>query len=197
MKWGYEMEYVQPIRSLDTINLFKEELMKTGYRNYMIFVLGINTGLRISDILPLKVKDVQSDYLIKTEKKTGKTIKFLINNKLRSELELYTRDMGNYEYLFKSRKGNKPLSRIQAYRILNYVAEELGMDEIGTHTMRKTFGYWHYKQYKDVVMLQEIFNHASPSITLRYIGITQDIKDETIKDFYLQNGLNVNIITLI
>ncbi len=51
--------------------------------------------------------------------------------------------------------------------------------------MRKTFGYWHYQQFKDVAILQDIFNHSAPSITLRYIGITDDNKDETIKDFFL------------
>ncbi|MEG1009339.1 MAG: site-specific integrase, partial [Clostridia bacterium] len=53
------------------------------------------------------------------------------------------------------------------------------------HTMRKTFGYWHYQIYKDIAILQDIFNHSSPSITLRYIGINDDIKDKTIENFYL------------
>lgn len=59
------------------------------------------------------------------------------------------------------------------------------MDNIGTHTLRKTFGYFHYKRYKDVALLQQLFNHASPSITLRYIGITQDEIDDTLADFFL------------
>lgn len=59
------------------------------------------------------------------------------------------------------------------------------MAEVGTHTLRKTFGYWHYKQYKDVAILQDIFNHSAPSITLRYIGINDDVKDNTIENFYL------------
>ena len=84
-----------------------------------------------------------------------------------------------------SRKGDKPISRIQAYRILNDVAEELGVQEIGTHTLRKTFGYWHYKQNKDVALLQEIFNHSAPSVTLRYIGINADLMDESMKNFGL------------
>ena len=74
---------------------------------------------------------------------------------------------------------------LQAYRVLNEVAEQIGIDEVGTHTMRKTFGYHHYKQNKDVAILQDIFNHSAPSITLRYIGITDDIKDDTLKDFDL------------
>ena len=79
----------------------------------------------------------------------------------------------------------RSITRIQAYRVLNEVAEQIGIDEVGTHTMRKTFGYHHYKQNKDVAILQDIFNHSAPSITLRYIGITDDIKDDTLKDFDL------------
>jgi hypothetical protein len=51
--------------------------------------------------------------------------------------------------------------------------------------MRKTFGYWYYKQYKDMAILQDIFNHSAPSVTLRYIGINDDVKDDTLKDFFL------------
>jgi len=94
--------------------------------------------------------------------------------------------MSDEEYLFKSRKGeNKPISRVQAYRILNSAAEHVGLQEVGTRTLRKTFGYWHYKQNKDVALLQQIFNHSSPSVTLRYIGINEDIKDRSIENFYL------------
>ena len=93
--------------------------------------------------------------------------------------------MNNEDYLFTSRKGTKPITRVQAYRILNEVADKLDVAEVGTHTLRKTFGYWHYQQYKDVAILQDIFNHSSPSVTLRYIGITDDIKDKTIEGFYL------------
>ena len=90
------------------------------------------------------------------------------------------------EYLFKRRKGeNKPITTVQAYRIISEAAKNNGLCEIGTHTMRKTFGYFHYQQYKDVVILQEIFNHSLPSVTLRYIGINQDIIDNSYMNFRL------------
>ncbi|BDC55819.1 hypothetical protein TM2_24880 [Bacillus altitudinis] len=63
--------------------------------------------------------------------------------------------------------------------------EYVGLDSIGTHTLRKIFGYWHYKKFKDVALLQEIFNHSSPDVTLRYIGITQETMDKTMDDFGL------------
>jgi integrase len=153
---------------------------------------GINTGLRISDLLNLNYNDVRnSDGSIKshitiTEKKTKKCKKFPIVNGLFAELDRYTKNMIVGEYLFQSQKGtNRPLSASQAYRILSTAANNIGLSEIGTHTMRKTFGYHHYQQYHDVALLQEIFNHSSPSITLRYIGISQDEIDKSYYNFSL------------
>ena len=181
------MDLVQPIRDKKIIEQFKNELLKSGYRDYMMFVIGINTGLRISDILNLKVSDVRDKtHIVIIEQKTKKNKRFMINSMLKADIDKYIDNMNHDDYLFSSRKGeNKPISRVQAYRILNNVAKKLGIDEIGTHTLRKTFGYWHYKQYKDVAILQDIFNHSAPSVTLLYIGINDDIKDNTIENFYL------------
>ncbi|WP_409070067.1 hypothetical protein ACFLKB_17705 (plasmid) [Clostridium sp. FAM 1755] len=77
------------------------------------------------------------------------------------------------------------MTRVQAYKKLLDVGKHLGIHEMATHTHRKILGYWHYKQYKDVDILQDIFNHSAPSITLRYIGINDDVKDNTIENFYL------------
>jgi integrase len=94
--------------------------------------------------------------------------------------------MNEKEYLFQSRKGdNKPISRVQAYRVLKKAGKEIGQQKVGTHTLRKTFGYHHYKKNKDVALLQRIFNHSSPSITLDYIGITQDEINESTEGFDL------------
>lgn len=180
------MNTVQPIRDKNKIEDVKNILLRKGQRDYLLFVIGINTGLRIGDILNLKVSDVKGkSHIIIKEQKTGKTKRLLINPQLEQEISKHITGMNSDEYLFATRGENKPITRIQAYRILNNAADMVGLSEIGTHTMRKTFGYWHYQQYKDVAVLQEIFNHSAPSITLRYIGINDDIKDETIKDFYL------------
>ena len=90
------------------------------------------------------------------------------------------------DYIFKSRNGkNKPITRVRAYTILNTAAKNIGLEEIGTHTLRKTFGYWFYKETKDIALLQQLFNHSSPSITLRYIGINQDVLDTALDNFNL------------
>jgi len=182
-----KMEFVQPIREKSKIDEMKRELLKNGTRDYMLFIFGINTGLRISDILNLKVDDVRDrEHLLLKEQKTDKTKRIKINQALKQELDDYIKDMDNNQYLFISRNGeNKPISRIQAYRILNNAADKIGIEEIGTHTLRKTFGYHFYQKTKDVALLQELFNHSAPSVTLRYIGINQDMMDKSIDDFSL------------
>lgn len=177
---------VQPIRSRAKIEEIKKLLKEESERDYFLFVMGINCGLRISDMLKLKVGDVRGKQYIKIkEGKTDKFKRFRINAALQKEINNYTEGMADEDYLFPSRKGDKPITRVQAYRILNKVAKKVGLEEIGTHTLRKTFGYHFYKKTHDVAMLQEIFNHSSPSVTKRYIGISQDEIDQAIDDFSL------------
>lgn len=182
------MKEVQPIRDKDKIEQIKV-LLKENPRDHLLFTVGINTGLRISDLLQLQVSDVQDKtHITIIESKTKKTKKHMINTQLKKDIDHYisSNNLTSNDYLFMSQKGNnKPISRVQAYRILNNVALKVGLDEIGTHTLRKTFGYFHYQQYKDVALLQELFNHSAPSVTLRYIGINQDIMDKSIEGFYL------------
>ena len=181
------MAMVQPIRDIKDIENVKRVLKKSGQRDYMLFLTGINTGLRISDILKLKVSDVRGkSHISIKEKKTGKNKRLLLNAPFKVELDEYIADMQDDEPLFKSQKGdNKPIGVVRAWGILKDAAEKCGLDEIGTHTLRKTFGYHFYQQYKDVALLQDIFNHSSPSVTLRYIGINADIVDTAISKFNL------------
>ena len=183
------MNFVQPIRDKNKLEEMKEELKKRGTRDYLLFITGLNTGLRVSDIVKLKYDDIRDtngnmkSHITILEQKTKKIKKFPICNDLYIELELYTRRMKKGDYLFKSRASNAPITTTQSYRIIRATANKIGLTEIGTHTMRKTFGYFHYKQYHDVAILQTIFNHSSPSITLRYIGISQDEIDQSYRDF--------------
>jgi integrase len=168
------------------IAAMKDVLMKQHYRNYFLFVLGINTGLRISDLLSLRVGDVRGkSHIVITEQKTGKLKRFKINNELQQHISKFTIDKNTAAYLFQSRRGQDRIHRVQAWKILNAAAQEVGLSEIGTHTLRKTFGYHFYQKYKDVAVLQQIFNHSSPAVTMRYIGINQDIMDEAVDGFSL------------
>ncbi|MCM3600643.1 site-specific integrase [Robertmurraya korlensis] len=178
------MNFVQPIRDPDMIFEIKKFLREKSERNYMLFVTGINSGLRVSDILQLRVKDTKRSYFNIIEIKTGKKRRFDMTTQLQSELKKYVEGKEDHEYLFVSRKGiNKPIGRSMAYKILREAAEYVGLDDIGTHTMRKTFGYHMYMKYKDVALLQKILNHSDPAFTLRYIGIDEDIQNKAIRGF--------------
>ncbi len=179
------MNFVQPIRDPVMVEDIANYLKAQSERNYIMLMIGINAGLRISDILKLKVLDTRDkSYISLRETKTKKQRFIKINPSLRRALVTYTVDMAPNEYLIKSREGdNKPLSREMAYKILRGAAKEFGIESMGTHTMRKTFGYHFYKKYKDIAYLQDIFNHSTPEITLRYIGINQENMDELIDKF--------------
>ena len=178
------MNTVQPIRDKNLIRKIETILAEQGTRNLMLFVLGTNSGLRISDILKLTVADVKDKTHIEIhEQKTGKLKKFPINSKLKTLLDNYIMNKEDTDFLFKSKKHGR-LCREQAYRIINNACRKAGIKyAVGTHTLRKTFGYWLYLQFKDVAMLQKIFNHSSPSTTLIYIGISQDNIDAVYNNF--------------
>lgn len=180
------MNFVEPIRDKEKLNELKVLLKKQSARNGFLLTFGINTGLRISDILPLKVADVRDkSHLVITEKKTGKPKRFKINQALRDSIQSYTAGLEDEDFLFTSEKRPKPITRVRAYQILNGTARKVGLSEIGTHTLRKTFGYHFYQRTRDIATLQMIFNHSHPAITLKYIGITQDLIDQAIDDFSL------------
>ena len=180
------MEFVQPIRSLKQIETIKKLLKQQSLRDYCLFVLGINSGLRISDLLKLRISDVDEKGKVKDrirlrENKTNKFKDFPISDNAKSAIREYlkSRQYSENEPLFISRKNKGFLLRQRAYKILNEVARSIGIKEkIGTHTLRKTFGYHAYNSGYDIAIIQKLFNHSSPSVTLRYIGITQDEMDD-------------------
>lgn len=179
------MSTVEPIRNLSDLRKV-EKILSKNPRDLLLFTIGTNCGLRVSDILSLNVEDVRGkNYIQLTEKKTGKFKKFPINVKLKPMLEEFTKGKFADDPLFMTKFKNR-LSRVTAYYTIRLACEEANLEEnFGTHTMRKTFGYHHYKKFKDVAMLQKIFNHSSPMVTLRYIGIEQDQIDESYTNFIL------------
>ena len=181
------MKIVEPIRNKKTIEKIEQNLLlKENKRDLLLFIFGINTGLRISDILALDVKDVRNkDYLSICEQKTGKYKKFPLNKKLKRYIKQNIAGRNANEPLFITIYNNR-MERTYAYKVLKNICRENKVKEsIGTHSLRKTFGYHHYKQYKDVALLQKIFNHNSPSITLRYIGLEQEEINKSYLNFEL------------
>lgn len=179
------MNYVEPIRDKDKIREIQVYLKDRDEKYFIMFIVGMYSGLRISDILKLKVKDVKDRLNITLrETKTSKQRIIEINKVLKKELKWYCADKGEEDYLVPSREGfNKPITRDMAYKVLREAGKTFGIENIGTHSLRKTFGFHFYQQTKDIVVLQQLFNHASPSITLRYIGIQQDSINNALRSF--------------
>jgi integrase len=169
------MEFVEPIKNLSDIYEMKKILHAQSKRDYLFFVLGVNTGIRISGLLQLRVKEVwdgekTKEFFIPENQEHH----FYLNKVVKSALRDYLSEssLTEEDYLFKSRKNDLPITRQQAYRIINKAAQAAGIEgKIGTHTLRKTFGYHAYKKGIALSILQKIFNHSTPSETLKYIGI--------------------------
>ncbi|GHS94813.1 site-specific recombinase [Synergistales bacterium] len=180
------MATTQPIRNVNQAReLANYYLQRGAIRNYVLIVIGIHTALRISDVLSLKWDDVYDFENCRvrkniniTEKKTGKTKIIIINKRIASALNLYSYAAKRGGFLFKSRKGGA-ISRVQAYRITRAAAEALGFRfRVSCHSLRKTFGYFAWKSGISPAVIMEIYNHSSFAVTRRYLGVTQEDKDE-------------------
>ena len=174
---------VQPIKDKKELNELLEALGmgEYGLRNQLLFKLGVTTGLRCSDLVRLKVEQVRGRSSFKIREGKTKKERTVYLNQVMADIADYieTLDKGSV-YLFESKKGGH-ITVTQAYRILTKAGEMIGNQSIGTHTMRKTFGYTYYKETKDIATLMEIFNHSSQKITLRYIGMTSETIENSIK----------------
>lgn len=182
-----EIKDVQPIRSKEKLKDMKWSLKRhCSDRDYILFLIGINTGLRVSDLLNLKIKDIKGKKKVSIKEGKTKKVRLIQLSGIYEEINDYIKTLEGTEWMFPSRKGDKAISRIQAYRQLNKAAEMVDMpDGIGTHTMRKTFGYHYYKKHSDIAALQTILNHSHPSITLKYIGITDEEIENSLQTFKL------------
>ena len=181
------MAAADPIRDPEQLHQLVEYWLKRGnYRNYALIVLGAYTALRISDLLQLKWNDVYNgereefrSHIVLTEKKTGKQKTIALNRKAIEALRLHLPQRRGRYIFAGNRRDEKPISRVQAWRIIRAAAEAIqAVGRIACHSLRKTFGYFAWKAGVLPVMLMDIFNHSSFEITRRYLGITQDDRDK-------------------
>jgi integrase len=183
---GEKIYNVEPIRDPLKLDEMKRYLLEhNSQRDWFLFYLGINTGLRVNDLLNLKYKDLLGSHIIIREEKTNKVKQFPINSAIRRAFLELANGKNENEWIFKQAKGRGHISRQFAHKMLKEAGKACGMDFVGTHSMRKSFGYHYYKRTKDIAKLQYIFNHSAPSVTLRYIGITQEEVDVSLNDFEL------------
>lgn len=193
----YNTHSVEPITDAVALAKMSSYLKQQSDRDYMMFIVGINLGLRVSDYLPLTVGFIRNALNLgyvelepkktkNTKKSTSNKVKLPMPKDLGDKLSAYIKGKEDTEYLFPSREGSgeKYITRQRCYQILNDAASDIGLNvHIGCHTMRKTFGYWQYKQHKDVRFLMEIFNHSSEKITLNYIGVSYEDKENSMYGF--------------
>lgn len=190
------MNTVDPIRDEKKINDLKVYLKGKNIRDYTLFTVGINVALRISDLLILKWKDVLDDDLnnFKTlkllEGKTKKRRNIQLNKACKKAFRELLNSLDSPEsnqYIFCSREGdNRPLTRQQALNILKNSALAVGIkDNVGTHTLRKTWGYHAWKKGFNPALIMETLNHSNLAVTKRYLGIRQDDIN------YLYENLNI------
>lgn len=189
-----------PIKNIATIRRISSWLIANRkWRDNMLFIVGINFGLRVSDLLTLRFADLLDDegrfresFAI-LEKKTAKTRNvarnryIAINDAVMDAVLLYldhTPGVTLSDYLFRSegnrgKNTNQPLHRSTVDRIMRKWQEELGLSEhLATHSLRKTFGYHQMMQggnsERTLLLLQKMFGHSSATQTMQYIGLTAE-----------------------
>ena len=206
----------EPIKSMDDIFAISDYLIKNGrYRDNMLFIVGINFGLRVSDLRVLRFSNLINDNCTFKdsfpvfEKKTRntrqrKTNRYItINDAVIEAVTLYLQHTPNVclsDYMFRSESNhggniNEPLSIKSIDRILKGIANDLDLNiKMSTHTLRKTFCYWMMvrggNDQRRLLLLQKMLNHASPAQTLGYIGLTAEEVEAAYKDLNIgiRNG---------
>lgn len=187
-----------PIRTKEEIEKMKEYyLTKNNYRDYALFVIGINTALRISDLLHLKWQDVYDtqsrrykSHIDVYEQKTKKHAVIALNTSCIGAFKLLKKKKpfkSDDEYIFCSEKNrHEPISRNRAYHIIKDAAQENHIEgNISCHSLRKTFGYHAWKMGTPTALIMNIYNHSSIEITKRYLSIYQDDKDDLFNSMNL------------
>ena len=203
---------VYPFKDINDISTIKEYLnnkinnekrvdRRISYgRDLMMFCCGINIGLRVSDLLKLRWKDIFMtdmktfrDYSRKKEKKTGKGRTMYFNNAFKNAIMDYVNkfnpDMQPEGYLFTGRNDRtKPISSSMVDRIIKTIVNDCNIKgSYSTHSLRKTFAYHVYKQTNNLALVQELLNHSSIATTRKYLGIV----DEEIQCAYDELNLGL------
>ena len=205
----------EPIKSLEDINAICDHLLKEGrYRDYMLFVVGINFGLRTKDLVRLRFCHILNDDLTFretldfVESKTAKSRKHKINRHiaindavihavstyLANVPDVHLDDLMFHSNSNRGKNVDKGLTTKSVYRILKGVVQELGLpyQHIGAHTLRKTFAYHQMAMSnhdpRKLLLLQKMYGHSDTKITMRYIGLTHD----EIDNAYLNLNLGLD-----
>ncbi len=195
------MNFVEPIRDRKKIAQIKNLLRgQQRFRDLLLFTVGINTALRISDVLQLRIgqfvdeqNKLRSRFEVR-EIKTGKRHDVTVNDSIREALGEYLRaypdvtDKSDNFVFFNSEYNHysEPLKRGRVWEFISTICKEVGLQgNYGTHSLRKTWGYQARTQGVDLALIMYKLNHASLADTKRYIGITNDEIEEVVKKLNL------------
>jgi integrase len=174
------MNTVDAIKDISQINLIKDYLRTRSARDYCLFLFGINTGIRINELISLHVSEVMNETGVIREFLQSSTYEkppVYLNQPVRNAIQncIASEGLQYSDYLFKSRKTTNPISRQQAYRIINEAAKHAGIEgSIGTSTLRKTFGYHAYLKGIAISLIQKRLQQSTPSETIHYIGLAEE-----------------------
>lgn len=196
------MNTAQPIRNhedLENLKRYYREV-RPNARNQLLVILGLNTALRISDMLGLRWCDVYlfewdkySEHICLVEQKTGKHSNIYINHNIieilqeyRGQLIAQCRQPLAEDYLFSHSNKKEPITRVQAFRIIKAAANYYQIPGvICCHSLRKTFGYQAWRQGVSPALLVSIYNHSSYEVTKRYLGIEQEDRDKIFQEIQI------------
>lgn len=187
------MNEVEAVKTKEEIKLVEQLLAKHHGSLYAdLWRTGVNLALRISDLLSIKLEDIDlnSRELELVEGKTGKKRHLKINE---TALSIITKRLSEYPediYLFQVHSNRtkgmaaKPVSRVSVARVFKEVGEILSV-KLGTHSMRKSRGWAMYSDGVPVEMICKVLNQSSPAVTMRYLGITKAEVMQTYLDYEL------------
>ena len=195
-------QIVLPIKDSNILRIVQDTLLdsfRAGRRNYTIFQVGKATLLRVSDVMKLKKSDVfNSDGTVKQtafihDQKTGKA-NTLYLRPVQQDLMLYhawlIQQNMNSEWLFPSTsRPDRPITEKQFYKIMARVGDLLGINYLGTHTMRKTGAYRVYMQSNyNIGLVMHLLNHSREATFLHFNQFHQHRPiDEILEAIQLTN----------
>ena len=197
---------VMPIKKVEDVERCKEFLKKrveeappkykkSYAKDLLLFKIGINVGMRVNDLLSIEWKDIFkpgtkqfNEYFVPKEQKTQKVRQIFINKSFRAAVKEYLKYIPDTDtsqgYVFTNRQGNR-LSDASVDKMLKLLEKELNLENLSTHSLRKTFAYHLYMQTNDLSLVQEILQHSSVAVTRRYLGLTQEVKKKAYNDLNL------------
>lgn len=178
--------FIEPVRDIKDIQQI-EKMLRDEKRNHLLFVMGINNGIRTGDLLKLKVKDVkdlkpgEKHYFY--ESKTKKRNFIGITDSIYRSLKNYLKEanLSDDDFLFKSNKGDKAITTTAVNQLISKWCKFCKIKgTFGAHTFRKTWAYQRRMKGIDWTFITKRLNHSSPAITMRYLGIEDKEVDDSV-----------------